>query len=527
MPGSDTSTKPHTSRRLAKWIAAGFLAAIATLLIIAAVLARRAAPTLKTCITETLRASFHGRVDLENLDISGWRGFEVTGDHLRIYQAADAQQPLVALRHFEFHAPLIGLLFQPMHVSEVKIDGLEINIPPPTARPAVTTSSLAEKSGGHMDIVVDELVCDNSQLIIGNANPDKGPKTFVLRHIELHNVSRREPWRYQASLTNPIPRGEIQASGSFGPWQPDSPADTAVTGNYKFQHADLGTIKGIGGILSSTGQFQGKLDRIEIEGTTDTPDFSVDTANLPSPLHTRFHAIVDGITGDTYLQPVEATLRGSHFTTSGAVTDVKGMGHTIDLDVDVPAGRLQDFLDLVVATKPPVLTASIGAKAKLHIRAGKERVVEKLSIQGRFTLRGMHFTNPEVQDKVDMLSLRAQGEPEKAKPGAEDVSQVMRGTFSLQDGSIRFNNLVYTLPGVQVDLAGMYSLDGQVFDFRGHVLTQAPLSKMVQSRWASLALKAISPFFHGPHGGADIPVRISGTRAAPKFGLDFAAFHGR
>ena len=528
MPGSETTFRPHPARRWVQWVGAGLLACVVTLSVVGAVLAHRAAPILKTRITETLQASFHGRVDLENLDISGWHGFQVSGDHLRIYQpASGAQQPLVAVRHFEFHAPLFGLLFQPTHASEVKIDGLEINIPPPAARAAVTASSPVERSGGHIDIVVDELVCDNSQLIIGNADPHKGPKTFDLRHIELHNVSRHQPWRYQANLTNAIPRGEVQATGTFGPWQPDSPADTAVTGDYKFQHADLGTIRGIGGNLSSTGHFEGKLDRIAIDGTTDTPDFSVDTANRPIPLQTRFHAIVDGITGDTYLQPVEAILRGSHFKTSGSVTDVKGVGHTIDLDVDVPAGRLQDFLDLVVATQPPVLTAILGAKAKLHISAGKERVVQKLSIQGRFTLRGMHFTNPEVQDKVDMLSLRAQGEPEKAKPGAEDVSQIMRGNFSLDNGAIRFHNLVYTLPGAQVDLNGVYSLDGQLFDFRGHVLTAAPLYKMVQSRWASLALRAVSPFFRGQQGGADIPVRISGTRAAPKFGLDVAAFHRR
>ena len=70
------------------------------------------------------------------------------------------------------------------------------------------------------------------------------------------------------------------------------------------------------------------------------------------PLHTRFHAVVDGITGDTYLEPVDATLRNSSFTTSGSVINIKGRGHIIDLDVYVPQGRIQDFLDLVVKTQP-------------------------------------------------------------------------------------------------------------------------------------------------------------------------------
>ncbi len=96
----------------------------------------------------------------------------------------------------------------------------------------------------------------------------------------------------------------------------------------------------------------------------------LETANYPFTLHTRFHAIVDGINGDTYLQPVRATLGHSSFTASGAVTDIKGKGHTIDLDVDVPAGQLQDFLALAVQTKPPVLTAS--SRLKLSCISGRE-----------------------------------------------------------------------------------------------------------------------------------------------------------
>src|SRR5256885_1514933 len=151
------------------------------------------------------------------------------------------------------------------------------------------------------------------------------------------------------------------------------------------------------------------------------------------PLHTQFHAIVDGITGDTYLQPVNATLRNSTFTTSGAVMNIKGRGHKIELAVDIPQGQVQDFLDLVVKTEPPVMTGVIGTKTKLQIRPGKEKVAQKLSFDGKFILLDIHFTNPNVQDKIDTLSLRAQGEPKKARPGAEDVNSQMKGAFSLNE----------------------------------------------------------------------------------------------
>lgn len=119
-----------------------------------------------------------------------------------------------------------------------------------------------------------------------------------------------------------------------------------------------------------------------------------------------------------------------------------------------------------------------------------------------------------------MLSLRAQGNPKAAKPGAKDVNSRMRGSFVMDRSIIRFKNLDYILPGARIDLAGVYSMDGQQFDFVGTVFTNATLPHMVASRWKSMLLRPISPFFKGPDGGAEIPVKITGTKSAPKFGLD-------
>jgi hypothetical protein len=201
--------------------------------------------------------------------------------------------------------------------------------------------------------------------------------------------------------------------------------------------------------------------------------------------------------------------------------NIKGQGHTIDLDVDVPAGHIQDFLQLAVKTQPPVMTGVLAMKTRLHIRPGKESVTQKLGLKGTFTLRQIHFTNPGVQDKVDMLSLRAEGHPKEAKPGAEDVTSRMTGRFTMGDGRLNLDDLHYTLPGATVQLAGVYTLDGKKFDFTGKVRTQAKLSQMVASRWKSWALKIADPFFHKHGAGAEIPVKVTGTNTAPKFGLDF------
>jgi hypothetical protein len=521
---NETGSDPKTAKRRGVWgwILISLLIAVIVLAVIGEIAMPRAMPILKGRVIETLSARFDSRVEIDGFSVSVLKGLAVSGEGLRIYPqdevaAAGATDPLIALGHFSFHANLLGLFVKPMHVGTVHVAGMVIHIPPREMR---QQAPKGKRHLGKIKILVDEIVFDDSKLIIGTIKPDKEPKEFAMSRIVMRNVGPDEPWRYDATLVNAIPRGDIHATGTFGPWNNESPGDSTVTGHYTFDHVDLNTIKGIGGMMSSVGEFSGQLNEIIVDGTTETPNFSLDTANHGVPLHTKFHAIVDGTSGDTYLQPVEARLGGSDFTCKGAIVNVRGKGHIIDLDVNVPFGKIQDFLQLAVKTSPVVMTGSLQMKTKLHIRPGPESVSKKIGLKGGFTLGQIHFTNPEVEDKVDMLSLRAQGDPKAAKPGAEDVYSQMVGQFVMANGKLSFSKLDYTLPGADVQLAGEYTLDGERFEFDGKVRTKAKVSQMVASKWKSLLLKPMDPFFKKDGAGAVIPVKVSGTRSAPKFGLD-------
>jgi hypothetical protein len=509
-------------RSVWRWIAVSLLIAVVVLGLVGEVMVRRAAPILKGRVIETLSTRFNSRVELDGLDVSLVKGLEVSGKGLRIFPqdevvAAGATEPLIALGHFSFHADWAGLFAKPMHVGTVNVRGMAIYIPPREMR---AQAPKGQRHIGKIEIVVDRIVFDDSKLVIGTLKPDKDPLDFEMSRIVMRNVGPDAPWAYDATLVNAIPTGDIHSKGTFGPWNNDSPGDSAVTGHYTFDHADLDTIKGIEGTLSSVGDFTGQLNDITVDGMTEMPDFSLDTANHKMPLHTKFHAIVDGTSGDTYLKPVEARLGASDFTSSGAVINVKGKGHIIDLDVTMPNGRIQDFLQLAVKTTPVVMTGRLEMKTKLHIPPGKESVTRKIGLKGGFTLRQIHFTNPEVEDKVDMLSLRAQGDPKDAKPGAEDVHSQMVGQFVMDAGTLSFSKLDYSLPGATVALKGEYSLDGERFEFEGKMRTDAKVSQMVASKWKSILLKPVDPFFKKNGAGAEIPVKVSGTKSAPKFGLD-------
>jgi hypothetical protein len=43
---------------------------------------------------------------------------------------------------------------------------------------------------------------------------------------------------------------------------------------------------------------------------------------------------------------------------------------------------------------------------------------------------------------------------------------------------------------------------------------------MVASKWKSLLLKPVDPFFKKDGAGAEIPVKVTGTKGSPKFGLN-------
>ena len=210
----------NRGRGILKWTGISVLLAVIVLTVIAEMMMHRAAPILKGRVIETLSTRFKGKVEMDGLDVSLLHGLQVSGDGLRIYAPdevveAGAVAPVIEIRHFEFHAGLMGLFIKPMHVGTVHVTGLAVNIPPKEIR---AQAPKMEKNHGKMKIVVDEIVCDDSRLIIGTSKPGKDPKDFELKRIVMRDVGPNEPWSYDATLVNAIPKGDIRAKGSFGPW---------------------------------------------------------------------------------------------------------------------------------------------------------------------------------------------------------------------------------------------------------------------------------------------------------------------
>lgn len=489
-------------------------------------------PMLRQKVVETLSARFNSPVELDHLQVDVTNGLEVKGTGLRIMKLGGPDQedtdpqagPMISVPEFTFHTTVHDALASPTRIGDIHVAGVELHIPPSGERKNMF--GRGPKGGGKIDLLVDHIVCDDMKLFIETDKPGKDPMEFDISHVVLTDVGADKPFLYDAQLTNPKPTGEIHATGHFGPWDKDEPRDTQIDGDYDFSHADLNSIHGLGGILSSTGHFEGKLRHITIDGTTDTPNFSLDISDHPMPLRTKFHAYVDGTTGDTTLDPVNGMLLHTPIVARGTVRVIHGQGHDIALDVSVPNGRMEDLLRLGMKSSPPVMRAAVSMKAKLHIPPGKERVAAKIELAGTLHETQISFGNPKVQDQIDSLSMRAQGHPKDASAVGSDreaeVASKLDTTFALARGTMTFSSVQYSIPGAELDLRGAYLMDGNRFDFKGHVKTDATASHMVTG-WKALLLKPVDPFLKKDGAGMELPISITGSGTDLHFGL---ARHG-
>jgi hypothetical protein len=289
-----------------------------------------------------------------------------------------------------------------------------------------------------------------------------------------------------------------------------------LSGDYVFTHADLDPFPGIGGTLDSTGRFEGVLERIVADGRTSTPDFSLDVSGRPVPLETEFHAVIDGTTGDTALDPVRAKLLHSTIIARGGVFAMPDhAGRAVLLDVTVNPGRLEDILRLGVKSDRPPLIGGLRFHTQLAVLPGSGKVIQRLKLNGRFQADAAEPTNPAIQEKLARLSRRAEG-----KPGDKNAGRAvfdLNGRFLLNNAAARFPSMSFKIPGAKLDLSGAYGLYSEQLDFSGDLRLDAKLSQTFTG-WKSLLLKPLDPFFR-KSGKTVLPIRITGLRSEPKFQL--------
>jgi hypothetical protein len=485
--------------------------------------ASRATPHVRDEVVTALNDWFEREIALDRFQVSVFPRPEVNGSGLTVnWEPAGDGPPLVRVGTFGASAGVLGLIGTPVRLRTVQLDRLEIHIPPGGLRgaTAASASSNASSASGHprTRLTIDEIIAHAAELQIASKELGKLPRVFDIHDLHIYKYGQQDGAEFRASLTNPTPKGRVDTKGRFGPWHTAEPRRTPLGGEYVFSNANLNTIKGLGGTLSSRGTFDGTLERIEVTGETESADFSIDVAGRPVPLSTRFKAVVDGTNGNTFLEQVDARLVESHIHASGAVVRTKDVkGRHVALDVRIDKARIEDLLRLAVKGAKTPLTGAVRINTRFTLPAGDADVMRRLRLDGDFVLDQARFTNFNVQKRINTLSQKGRGD-DGSTDGESVVSQ-LRGRFALKDATLTFSNLTFAVPGAVVQLAGTYQLEHETLDFAGHLLLDASLRETTSGVKAMLASIA-QPFFRRPGGGSKIPIRVGGTPAKPTFGVD-------
>jgi hypothetical protein len=479
------------------------------------ILIQRFEPVAHDYVVKALHERYKGDVELGNLQISLFPAVHATGENLIVHvPGRPALPPLVDIRHFTLEAHFISFFRNPKRIGRVRIEGLRIQIPPKEQRPASGGSSENTK----VPFVLEEVIADGTQLEILPHDAAKDPLVFNIHQLTLRSVGIGRPMTFHAELDNAKPPGFIHSDGDFGPWNQDDPGETPVKGRYTFSNADLSVFKGISGTLSSSGSYNGKLEGIEVEGTTDVPDFALASVGHPEHLVTRFQATVDGTSGDTNLHPVTALLGKSSFEVAGPIErNALLKGKEINLTAKATGTGLSDFLRLAVKSPQPPMRGTIRFDTTVKIPPGQTHVLDRLNLNGRFALSNVTFTSPDVQAKIASLSHHAEGDPKNTE--TTDVSARFAGRFLMHAGTLTLPMLEFDVPGAKVTMDGHYQVASGDIDFKGTALLEATISEMTTGV-KHVFLKAVDPLFKREGSGAVLPIRISGTRGKPSFKLD-------
>jgi len=463
----------------------------------------------------------HLDTTIEQIEVSLWPRWRVEGRglSLRVPGRPDLP-PFISIDRFSMNVGPLSMIRK--HVETVHADGLRIAVPPGDVRAGLAGAS---KGGSRPDVIVDHFLTHDAELRFVRSKPGKEPLTFQIHELAVDAVGFDSQMPFAATLTNPIPRGVVKAKGHIGPWLASDGAHTSLSGEYVFSDADLATINGIGGILQSSGTFSGDLRTIDVTGSATVPDFSLDLGGKPVPLQCDYNVIVDGTDGTTVLKRVDATLVGTRMAVTGAIRNLAGPGrHDVGMTVRIENGRVEDLLALAIDTDKPVMIGDIALNATLSLPPGPSRVRNRLGLAGTFGLSRTEFANEDVSRRLQELSRRSQG-----KSQDDDMARVLTnlsGKFQLKTGVMGLEQLRFQVPGAEVSLDGTYSLLDEQMNLHGKLRMQATVSKAIGG-FRSIFIRPFDFVFRKDGAGAVIPIKISGPRTAPKFGIEAGKIFGK
>ena len=491
-PGARAQGHSTTKKRLL--IAAVILF---SLVVVAGIIAHQYWPFTESCVLKNLSSASSATVRFGSFH-QKYFPLGCVAENV-IFERGNSAQPLMTIRKLIIRDYPAAMLHK--HVSIIRAEGLHVMLP---GSGATTNDSESQHR------IIDRLVADDAVLEV-QRTPQQTLR-FVFHKFAVKNLGGAGPISFSAVFDNPMPAGLIRTSGEFGPWSRASADQTPISGKYSLETADLSVFKGIGGMLSSKGEFKGTFKQLNVEGSTKSPAFEVTKTHHALPLETHFTATVNAFKGDVVLNQVKGRYGRNDLIAHGTIGR-ENKKRVARVEIRCDHGRIEDvFYPFIHSPKSP-LTGDVSFTMNVIIPSGHEPFVRKIDLRSNFQIQNAVFTHAQTQHRLDKIA---------ESPGQKDPTQTLsdfQGTVQLADGVAHFSSLSIHDQGAAATFHGNYSLTDERVDMYGNLKTAASLAKTTHGISAVFA-KVLEPFFKKKPHETVVPVKIGGTYSHPNFGLN-------
>lgn len=314
-----------------------------------------------------------------------------------------------------------------MHLEDVRLDmgqrkGLKLG--GGTGKKDVSNTS-SSNSTSMAEIVVDRGIIEYPR----SKHP---PLIFSVHQVTFDKVIQGKRISFHATIDNPLPPGRVQAGGQFDPWNVSDIGGTPLSGVYNFADARLSSLGGIAGTLSSQGSFARRANALQVQASTDTPNYEVKSAGHSLPLCTDFRAVVNCTNGDVRLQSIQGRFERTSFEVAGDVAGKKNARAKVaSLQVADPRGRIEDWFRLFTSDQIPAMTGAISFQAQMTIPRGPKPFIRRVHLTGDFAITEVTFTKWKTrQGASSVFTRKGRKFPIRKKRSCQKLPVKFQGTSS-------------------------------------------------------------------------------------------------
>lgn len=415
--------------------------------------------------------------------------------------------PIATVQELTVQSHWTDLLTFRKHVHLFQMNRVQLVLPPPgssESRQEFPQGSGADFSGPQTPVQHFEI--RDMRLEVRRKNG--GSYVFPVKQLHIEDMQAGHTWTYALSMQNAIPKGNIVASGTFGPLA-KTPGETQLSGQFRYTQVSLHDVGKIRGTASAFGTFRGRLDAIQTQATTAVPDFAVDDGKA-TPIAGAVRCIVNGTNGDVIFQDMEVRTGETLVRAQGKVD---GSPHATNLDLEVKGGRAQDILRPFLKRDVPV-TGPVSLHAHAYVAPTREgHFLHRLHVTGEFEVPQERVTNAKTEKSLTAFSERAQGaEADDAEKTAENTDAIssVGGPVEIADGVATTRALTFHVAGADANLHGTFNFHTSAVHLTGKLRMQADLSHAATG-FKSFLLKPLAPFFHKHRAGAEVSIAVVGT----------------